>query len=102
MERKKKKALLFPPPAPFKSSDQVWSETDRERKGGHKSARLILFRTLFTYCVEVSLLHDNALTPKCAVDLFWASVIMVLNAGAEPRGGCVQSIRLEHSRASHG
>lgn len=55
-----------------------------------------LFQTAFTYCIEVSLFHDNVLTPECSADSFWASVIMVLNAAAEPRGGCVQSIRLEH------
>lgn len=67
-----------------------------------KKKKRVSFQTMSTYCIVVSLFHDNALTPKYAVDLFWAPVIMVLNAGEEPRGGCVQSIRLGHSRASHG
>lgn len=97
----KEKKIFFFLLLQLKAPNQVWSQTDQEREEVDKSAQLIFFRTLFTYCREVSPFHDNALTPKCAVDLFWTSVIIVLNAGAKPRGGCVQSIRLEHSRASH-
>lgn len=88
---------MLRPKAPTKCGPRL-TDSAKECTKAHNS---FSFRTLFTYCIEVSLFHDNALTPKCEVDLFWTSVIMVLNAGAEPRGCCVQSIRLEHSRASH-
>lgn len=70
-KEKEKKTLLFPPCSPVRPSE-CGPRTDRKRRGVHKSAptRSLFFETLFTYCIEVSLFHDNALTPKCAVDLF--------------------------------
>lgn len=103
-EKKKPAALFLRSSSVVKSAkNKCGPKTDRRRLDvPKKKKKRVSFQTMPTYCIVVSLFHDNALTPKYAVDLFWAAVIMVLNAGEEPRGGCVQSIRLGHSRASHG